>query len=45
MAFQELEWHEMDDVEFEGNVEEIGELAAKSRTPILNNTDSIWEYE
>ena len=23
MAFQELEWHEIDDVEFEGNVEEI----------------------
>ena len=34
MAIQELEWHEIDDVEFEGNVEEIGELAAKSGTPI-----------
>ena len=32
MAFQELEWHAVDDVEFEGNVEDIDELAAKSGT-------------
>ena len=45
MAFQELEWHEIDDVEFEGNVEEISELAAKNGTPILTNTDPKWESE
>ena len=44
-AFQELEWHEIDDFEFEGNVEEIGELAAKSGTPILTNTDPVREYK
>ena len=30
MAFQELEWHAVDDVEFEGNVVDIDEVAAKS---------------
>ena len=29
MIFQELEWHAIDGVEIEGNVEDIDELAAK----------------
>ena len=41
MAFQELKWNAVDDVEFEGNVEDIDELAAKSGTSILTNTDQI----
>ena len=41
VAFQELEWHLINDVEFEGNVEDIDELAAKSGTSILTNTDPI----
>ena len=45
VAFQELEWHLIDDVEFEGNVEDIDELPAKSGTPILTNTEPIWESE
>ena len=45
MIFQELEWYAVDDVEFEGNVENIDELAAKNGTPILTNTDPIWESE
>ena len=31
------------DVEFEGNVEDIDELPAKSGAPILTNTNPIWE--
>ena len=30
LSFQELEWHAINDVEFEGNVENIDELFAKS---------------
>ena len=43
MAFKELD--SIDDLEFEGNFEDIDELAAKSGTPILTNTDPIWESE
>ena len=30
MAFQELEWHKMDDVDFYGNIEDVPELVVKS---------------
>ena len=43
MAFKELD--SIDDLEFEGNFEDIDELAAKSGTPILTNTDLIWECD
>ena len=33
VAFQELIWHLIDDVEFEGNVEDIDKLPAKGGTP------------
>ena len=45
VAFQELEWHLIYVVGFEGNVEDIDELPAKSGTPILTNTEPIWESE
>ena len=40
MASQELEWHAIDDVEFEANVEDIDQLFA-----MVTNTDTILEYE
>ena len=45
MATVELEWHAIDDVEFEGNIEVIDQLFAKSGTPIVTNTDTILDYE
>ena len=45
IATVELEWHAIDDVEFEGNIEVIDQLFAKSGTPIVTNTDTILDYE
>ena len=45
IAFQELERHAIDDVKFEGNVEDINELFAKSGIPIVTNRDPIREHE
>ena len=36
MASQEVEWHAIDDVEFEANVEDIDQLFA-----MVTNTDTI----
>ena len=41
MAFQELEWHKMDDVDFDGNIEDVPELVVKSGTPVLDNRDQV----
>ena len=41
MAFQELEWHKMDDVDFDGNIEDVSELVVKSGTPVLDNRDPV----
>ena len=41
MASQEVEWHAIDDAEFESNVEDIDQLFPKSRTPIVTNTIGI----
>ena len=42
MAFQELKWHKMDDVEFDKNIEDVPELVVKSGTPVLDNRDPVW---
>ena len=41
MAFQELEWHAIDDVDFDDE-SDIPEVVPKSGTPILNDMDPIW---
>ena len=41
MAYQELEWHAMDDVDFEG-LDDIREIDFDIGTPVLDNVDPIW---
>ena len=41
MAFQELEWHAINDVDFDDE-SDIPEVVPKSGTPVLNDMDPIW---
>ena len=41
IASQELEWHAIDDVDFDDK-SDIPEVVAKSGAPILNDMDPIW---
>ena len=41
MAFQELEWHAIDDVDFDDE-SDIPEVVPKGGSPVLNDVDPIW---
>ena len=42
MAFQELEWHAVDDVDFDDVEADILEIVHESRTPILDSIEPVW---
>lgn len=42
MAFQELEWHAIDDVEWEADEDEIPDVALQSGTPVIDNIQPVW---
>ena len=44
MAFQELEWHALDDVILRVMLKASMSLLQKVGTPILTNKNPIWEY-
>ena len=45
MAFRELEWHAIDDVDFDDNQVDISEIAPKSGTPVIENIQPIWSSD
>ena len=47
MAFQELEWHAIDDVDFDfdDNQVDISEIAPKSGTPVIEDIQPIWSSD
>ena len=47
MAFQELEWHAIDDVDFDfdENQVDISEIAPKSGTPVIEDIQPIWSSD
>ena len=47
MAFQELEWHAVDDVDinFDDNQVDISEIAPKSGTPVIEDIQPIWSSD
>ena len=47
MAFQELEWHATDDVDFDfdDNQVDISEIAPKSGTPVIEDIQPIWSSD
>ena len=42
MAFQELEWHVIDDIDFNGVENDIPEIIHGPGTPVLDNIDPFW---
>ena len=42
MAFQELEWHAIEDVDFEVDETEISEDVVQSGTPVIDKLEPIW---
>ena len=44
MAFQELEWHAIDDVDFEVD-DEIPEFVLQSWSPLIENNEPIWTLD
>ena len=42
MAFQELEWHEIDDVDFDDVENDIPEITHGPGTPGLDNIQPVW---
>ena len=42
MAFQELEWHPVDDVDFDDAEADILEIAHESGTPVSDGIEPIW---
>ena len=42
MAFQELEWHAVDDVDFHDAEADILEIVHESETPVLNGIEPVW---
>ena len=47
MAFQELEWHAIDDVDFDfdDNQVDISEIAPKSQTHMIEDIQPIWSSD
>ena len=42
MAFQELEWHAVDDVDFHDVEADILEIVHESETPVLDGIEPVW---
>ena len=42
MAFQELEWHAVEDVDFDDAEDDIWEIFHESGTPALDGIEPIW---
>ena len=42
MAFQELEWHAVDDVDFDDAEADILEVVHESGTPVLDGIEPVW---
>ena len=42
MAFQELKWHAVDDVNFNDAEADILEIAHRSGTPALDGIEPVW---
>ena len=42
MAFQELEWHAADDVDFIDSEADIQENVHENRTPVLCGIEPVW---
>ena len=42
MTFQELEWHAVDDVDFNDAEADIQEIVHESRTPALCGIEPVW---
>ena len=42
MAFQELEWHAIDDVDFDGVKNDIPEFIHRPGNPLLDNIEPVW---
>ena len=42
MAFQELEWHAVDDVNFDDAEADILEIIHESGTPVLDGIEPVW---
>ena len=42
MAFQELEWHTIEDVDFDDAEPGILEIVHKSGTPVLDVIEPVW---
>ena len=42
MAFQELEWNAVDDVEFDDPEADILEIVHESETPALDGIEPVW---
>ena len=47
MAFQELKWHAIDDVDFDfdDNQVDISEVAPKSGTPVIEDIQPVWSSD
>ena len=42
MAFQELEWHAVDDVNFDDAEADILEIVHESGNPVLDDIEPVW---
>ena len=42
MAFQELEWNAVDDVDFDDQEADILEIVHESETPALDSIEPVW---
>ena len=42
MAFQELEWHAVDDVDFDDAQADILKIVHESGTPVLDSIEPVW---
>ena len=42
MAFQDLEWHAVDDVDFDDAEADILEIDHESGTPVLDGIEPVW---
>ena len=42
MAFQEIQWHAIDDADFDGVENDIQEITDASGTPVFDNIVSVW---
>ena len=43
MAFQELEWHTIDDIDFNGVDNDIPEITHEPGTSVHDNIDPFWK--